>query len=69
MLSVQEICQRLYQVASQIHVFGYYFDLISFMEPKYHRQTIIQAEQFHADLIGFVHTVGLQIGGQQKILK
>lgn len=69
MLGIQEIGQRLYQIASQIHILRDYFDLISLVEPKYHRQTIIQTEQFHANLIGFVHIVGLQIGGQQKILK
>lgn len=69
MLGVQKICKRLNQIAGQFHILCDDFDLVVVVEPKYNRQFIIQTGQLQTNLFGFVQIFGLQIGGQQKILK
>lgn len=64
MLDVQKICQRLNQIAGQIHILCDYFHLVSVVEPKYYRRLVIQTGHFKAYLIGFVQIVRLQIDRQ-----
>lgn len=66
---VQEVRQRLNQIAGQFNVLGDEFHLVAIVKPQHHRRIVVQTQHFQTNLVNAPHIVRLQIGRQKKILK
>lgn len=68
MLDVQEICQRLNDIAGKVHVLGQDFHLVSLVEPQNDDRIVVEAGDFHANFLRIFIVLRLKVCRQQEIL-